>query len=248
VRVDVMFGPAVLPPAEWHGRVVVVLDVLRASTTIATALSHGARAVIPVESSDEVITRSKAFERSEVILAGERKSMRIPGFDLGNSPLEFTPEAVEGKTILFTTSNGTNALLAVQGAREVIVGSFVNFSAVAAMLRAAAREKIDLSFVCAGSEKQFSLEDAVCAGRFVRSLGRRLSQATVNDAARAALTLEKKYGGDLPKMFHAATHGRALAEAGFEEDLNACAAVDSHPVVPVYAERQVTRLGTDRGR
>lgn len=243
-----MFGPAVLAPAEWHGRVVVVLDVLRASTTIATALSHGARAVIPVEGSDEVITRSKAFERSEVILAGERKSMRIPGFDLGNSPREFTPEAVEGKTILFTTSNGTNALLAVQGAREVIVGSFVNFSAVAAMVRAAAREKIDLSFVCAGSDRQFSLEDAVCAGRYVRSLGRRLSQATVNDAARAALTLEKKYGADLPKMFHAATHGRALVEAGFEEDLSACAAVDSHPVVPVYSERQVTRLGTDRGR
>ena len=248
MRVDVMFGPAVLPPAEWHGRVVVVLDVLRASTTIATALSHGARAVIPVESSDEVVTRSKNFERSEVILAGERKSMRIPGFDLGNSPLEFTPEAVEGKTILFTPSNGTNALLAIQGAREVIVGSFVNFSAVAAMLRAAAREKIDLSIVCAGSDKQFSLEEAVCAGRYVRSLGRRLSQATVNDAARAALTLEKKYGADLPKMFHAATHGRALAEAGFEADLTACAAVDSHPVVPVYSERQVTRLGTDRGR
>jgi 2-phosphosulfolactate phosphatase len=204
--------------------------------------------VIPVDSADEAVTRSKAFDRGDVILAGEHKSMRIPGFDLGNSPREFTPEAVDGKTILFTTSNGTNALLAVQGAREVLVGAFVNFSAVAAMLRAAAREKIDLAFVCAGSDRQFSLEDAVCAGRFVRSLGRRLSQATVNDGARAALTLEKKYGADLPKMFHAATHGRALVEAGFEEDLNACAAVDAHPVVPVYAERQVTRLGTDRGR
>lgn len=248
MRVDVMFGPAALPPAEWHGRVVVVIDVLRASTTIATALSHGARAVIPVESADEAVMRSKAFDRREVILAGERKSLRIPGFDLGNSPQEFTKEAVEGKTLLFTTSNGTNALLAVQGAREVLVGAFVNFSAVAAMLRAAARERIDLAFVCAGADRQFSLEDAVCAGRYVRSLGRRLSAASLNDAARAALTLEKKYGADLPKMFHAATHGRALVEAGFEDDLSACAAIDAHAVVPVYAERQVTRLGTDRGR
>ncbi|MCC6317779.1 MAG: 2-phosphosulfolactate phosphatase [Gemmatimonadaceae bacterium] len=248
MRVEVMFGPAVLPPAEWHGRVVVVIDVLRASTTIATALSHGARAVIPLESADDVVTRSRAFERSEVILAGERKNARIEGFDLGNSPREFTREAVEGKTLLYTTSNGTNALLAVQGAREVLVGAFVNFSAVAAMVRAAARERVDLAFVCAGSDRQFSLEDTVCAGRFVRSLGRRLASATLNDAARAALTLEKKYGADLPKMFHVATHGRALAEGGYGEDLAVCATVDAHPVVPVYAERQITRLGTDRGR
>ncbi len=242
------FGPTVLPPAEWHGRVVVVIDVLRASTTMATALSHGARAIIPFDSADDVVTRSKSFERGDVILAGERRMRAIPGFDLGNSPLEFTREAVEGKTILLTTTNGTAALASIQGAREVIVGSFVNFSAVVTVLRTAARGDVDIALVCAGSERQFSLEDAVCAGRMLRALSRRLTSATLSDAARAAMVLERRYARDLPSLFQDASHGLRLAEAGFGDDLAACAALDAHPVVPVYADRQVTRLGTDRGR
>ncbi|MGQ0646728.1 MAG: 2-phosphosulfolactate phosphatase [Gemmatimonadaceae bacterium] len=248
MRVDVVFGPAAIPPAEWHGRVVVVIDVLRASTTIATALANGAKTIIPFESGEEAVTRSKSFERGEVLLAGERRMATIPGFELGNSPREFTGEAVDGKTILFTTSNGTAALVAVQGARDVLVGSFVNFSVVSAMLRAAARDDVDLVLLCAGSDRQFALEDAVCAGRFVRSLSRRLATATLNDAARAALMLERKYASDLLALLGTAAHGKALAEAGFAEDLAFCANLDSQPVVPVYAERQITRLGSDRGR
>lgn len=248
MRVDVMFGPGAIPPGEWHGRVVVVIDVLRASTTIATALANGARSVIPFESAEEAITRSKSFERGEVLLAGERRSAMIPGFELGNSPREFTREAVDGKTILFTTTNGTAALVSAHGAREALVGAFVNFSAVAAMLKVAVRSGVDITMLCAGSERQFALEDAVCAGRFVRALSRRLGDATITDAARASLALEKKFGADLLALSASSTHGRALAEAGYAEDLPVCAALDSHPVVPVYAERQVTRLGSDRGR
>lgn len=248
MRVDVYFGSAALPPTEWHGRLVVVIDVLRASTTMATALANGARAIIPFEHADDVVTRSKSFERGEVILAGERKALRIPGFDLGNSPLEFTREAVEGKTILFTTSNGTAALVAVQGAREVVVGAFVNLSAIVALLRAAARGGTEVAIVCAGSERQFALEDAVCAGRMLRGMRRRLLQVELNDAARACMTLERRYARDLTPLFTDASHAQRLREAGLAADLDACAAVDAFPVVPVYAERQVTRLGADRGR
>jgi 2-phosphosulfolactate phosphatase len=94
VRIDVLFGAASVASADVAGRVVAVIDVLRASTTIATALSHGARAVIPLDSPDDVVTRAKAFERRDVRLAGERKMLPIPGFDLGNSPSDFTREAV----------------------------------------------------------------------------------------------------------------------------------------------------------
>ena len=110
MRIDVFLNGSAVAPAGLIGRVVLVIDVLRASTTIAVALSNGARALIPFESAEEVIVRSKAFERTDVRLAGERRMMPIPGFDLGNSPREFTREAVEGKTILFTTSNGTGVL------------------------------------------------------------------------------------------------------------------------------------------
>ena len=125
MRLDVFFGGHQMTPADVQGRVVLVIDVLRASTTVAVALSHGAKAVIPFESSDEVVARAKQFEREDVLLAGERRMLAIPGFDLGNSPREYTTEAVEGKTVLLTTTNGTVALAGIQGARDVVVASYV---------------------------------------------------------------------------------------------------------------------------
>src|SRR5215207_3281709 len=98
------------------------------------------------------------------------------------------------------------------------------------------------------SDKHFSLEDAACAGRFVRAIGKRLSSYDLNDGAQAALLVDRKYGADLSTLFADATHGRALAEAGFADDLVVCGAVDSYPVVPVYADRQITKLGPDRER
>src|SRR3954465_7006492 len=110
MRVDVVFGGAGLTPSDVAGRVVAVIAVRGASTSIATALANGARTVIPLESPDDVVTRAKAFARADVRLAGERKMRPISGFDLGNSPREFTREAVEGKTVLMTTTNGTPAI------------------------------------------------------------------------------------------------------------------------------------------
>jgi 2-phosphosulfolactate phosphatase len=132
VRLDVFFGGHQMTPADVQGRVVLVIDVLRASTTVAVALANGAKAVIPFESSDEVVARAKQFERDDVLLAGERRMHAIPGFDLGNSPREYSAEAVEGKTVLLTTTNGTVALAGIQGARDVVVASYVNYSAVRA--------------------------------------------------------------------------------------------------------------------
>ena len=248
MRVDVFFGGQQVAAGEMNGRVVAVIDVLRASTTIAVALANGARAVIPFDSSEEVIQRSKQFDRGDVKLAGERKMLPIAGFDLGNSPLEFTAESVEGKTVLMTTTNGTGALTMVQGARDVVVGSYVNLSAVVAMLRSALRGGSDVTIICAGRERQFSLEDAACAGRYARLITRGVEGAEQNDAALACTMIDKRYGDNLAQLFSASTHGRALAEAGFSEDLLVCAAVDSYPVVPIYQDRQITKLGPERAR
>lgn len=248
MRVDVFFGPNGLTPADLSGKVVAVIDVLRASTSIAAALANGARAVIPLESSEDVVNRSKAFERSQVLLAGERRMVAIPGFDLGNSPLEFVRETVEGKTVLMTTTNGTVAIAAATAARDAVVASYVNFSAVLAMLRSALRGGSDVAILCAGREKQFALEDAACAGRYVHHVAKRLQSLELNDAAVAASLIERRYGDNLVKMFEASSHGRALREAGFGADLEACARVDSYPVIPVYQDRQITKLGPDRER
>jgi 2-phosphosulfolactate phosphatase len=248
VRVDVLFGVQQLTPQDVQGRVVAVIDVLRASTTIATALAHGAKAVIPFESSEEAVTRSKQLERGAFRLAGERRMLKMEGFDLGNSPLEHTVEAVEGKTVLLTTTNGTKALLAVQGARDVVVASYVNLTGVTTMLRAALRGGADITLVCAGQDRQFALEDAACAGRYVYNISRRLADVDLNDAALAASLIDRKYGDNLTRLFNTAAHGRALAAAGFEGDLAACGAVDSYPVIPIYQDRQITKLGPERER
>ena len=247
MKVEVHMSPRPAP-GDVQGKVVAVVDVLRASTTIAIALANGARAVVPFESLDDALTRSRQLDRSEFILAGERKNLAIEGFDMGNSPIEFTSEAVAGRNIFMTTTNGTRALMGLQGARDVVVASYVNHSAVSAMLRAAVRADADILIVCAGEEGHFSLEDAACAGRYVRTITKQNASIATNDAAFACALIDRKYGDNITKIFKDSSHGKALAEAGFADDLVACAAVDSHPVVPIYQDKQITRLGPDRER
>jgi len=248
VRLDVFFTPNQVKPPDTQGRLVVIVDVLRASTTVATALGNGAKTVIPLEGPDEVIVRAKEFGRSQTLLAGEQKMHPIAGFDLGNSPQAFTPEVVEGKTILLTTTNGTRALLGVQGARDIVVASYVNFTAVLALMKVAASSNTDIAIICAGEEGGFTLEDAACAGRYVKAIPKRADAIVANDAAAASVLIEKKYGDNIAKVFKESTHGQALQSAGFGDDLAAAAKVDSYPVVPIWQDRQITKLGPERER
>lgn len=218
-------------------RLSVVIDILRASTTIAVALNNGADEIIPVLEPDDA--RRRALDLGpETLLAGERNAVPPAGFHLGNSPIEFTRERVAGKTIVLSTTNGTKALLAVApNSRDVLIGSYVNFTVTLAAVRSALRQGLDVDFVCAGTEGKFSLEDTACAGRFVRFATRRPGKAeppVLNDAARAALLIEKNYGQDIARLFDDAEHGRTLRHAGFGDDLVTCAALDAHPVLAAY--------------
>ena len=243
MRIDVHFNGSSTGQHDFHDRVVLVVDVLRASTSIAAALGSGARAVVPFQGVDDAITRARSLERTEVLLAGERKMAPIPGFQLGNSPKEFTAEVVAGKIIVMTTTNGTAALASTVGASEVLVGAFANYSAVLAWLRAAARAGKSITIVCAGTNGRFALEDAICAGRFVRGIARRGITPDLGDAANVAAIIDRRMGGDLPAVLRHSEHGRALIEAGLGDDVAYCAGIDTHPVVPVYRDRQVVRLG-----
>ncbi|HEY0529660.1 MAG TPA: 2-phosphosulfolactate phosphatase [Gemmatimonadaceae bacterium] len=248
MRLDVFFTPLEVYPGGTSGRLVVIVDVLRASTSVATALGNGARTVIPLQGADEVIFRSKEFHRSQILLAGEQKMLPIAGFDMGNSPQAFTPEVVEDKTILFTTTNGTRALLGVQGARDIVIASYVNFTAVLTLMKVAASTATDIAIICAGEEGNFTLEDAACAGRYVRAIPKKAESINLNDAAAASVLIEKKYGDNIAKVFKESEHGQALDEAGFGDDLAAAAEVDSYSVVPIYQDRQITKLGPERER
>ena len=240
MRLDVHFEDASPFAEALAGRMVVVIDVLRASTTIATALHHGALAIVPVASPADARAQARLFPKGRVLLTGERHARKIPGFDLGNSPREFTREIVAGKTIVLTTSNGTRALLAAApGARDVLVGSYVNCSVVLRAVRSALQQGTDVALVCAGSDRRFSLEDAAYAGRLARGVAQSAEWgATVrlNDAAQASMLIETDYAEDIARLFADADHGRALRDAGFAADLEACAEIDSCPVAPAWVD------------
>src|SRR5687768_8753850 len=161
MRLDVYLTPGEVVPGEMVQRTVVVLDVLRATTTIAQALANGARSIYPVSSIEEALRLANTFGRDEVLLCGERKCLPIEGFDLGNSPTEFTRERVAGKTLVMTTTNGTAAFALIGGASRVLIGSLLNISAVVDDL---ARTGADPVILCAGRERHFALEDATAAG------------------------------------------------------------------------------------
>jgi 2-phosphosulfolactate phosphatase len=134
-------------------------------------------------------------------------------------------------------------VLAVLGARDVVIASYVNLSAVLSMLRAALRGGTDVAIVCAGHERHYALEDSACAGLFVQHITTKNTTAETNDAAQTAMLINKKYGENLKRLFRESAHGAALADAGFANDLVACADVDSYPLLPVYQERQIIKLG-----
>jgi len=242
VKVHVFFTPAGVTPPDVQGRSVVVIDVLRATTTIAVALYHGAKAVLPASSTEEALRIAQNLVRDDVLLAGERRSARIPGFALGNSPHDFTTDAVKGKTVVLTTTNGTPALIAAQGAREVIVMAAVNFAAVVDRCRAVLAEHGDLVILCAGREREFALEDAFAAGRLTKVLLPEggLRRVKVNDGALASLELARHFGERWLRAFRASVHGQALAALGFGADLTLCAEENTHPVLPLYADRRIT--------
>ena len=237
MKLDVLLTPAELVPSEIAGRVIVVLDVLRASTSIVQALAAGARVLYPVATIEEAIGLAKTLGRDEVLLAGERKALPIEGFDLGNSPGEFTEERVGGKMVVMSTTNGTIAIAAASGGGRVIIGAWTNFQAVVDDL---VRSQAEPVFLCAGRDRAFGLEDAVCAGQIAAAVMKALPDVEweMNDGAVAALALAEEFP-DPAKLFPHTAAGRAIADAGLEEDLAYCAQVDLRGVLPVLEGRQI---------
>ncbi len=239
MKIDVYFTPVGSREGELAGRGVVVLDVLRATTTIVAALANGAKAVVPAGSSEEAVRLSANLERDGFLLAGERRCLKIEGFALGNSPVEMTPETVAGKTVFLTTTNGTPALLAAQGGDPVLVGAAVNFSALAARARTAFLASGDLAIICAGRERQFALEDAYAAGRLIKLVKRSRKRVDLNDAARVALAIADDYADWTDALADSAA-AHQLTGLDFGEDVAYAAAADRFDVVPTYADRRIT--------
>ena len=243
MRLDVAFAPLGLTAADVQGRVVFVIDILRATTTMCAALHHGAKALIPVASTEEALRLAQTIGSTDVLLAGEKNCLRIPGFALGNSPLEMADAMVRGKTIVVTTTNGTKALLAAQGAAAVYTASAANLNAAGERAREALERQRDVLILCAGREITFGLDDAYCAGRLAVAALEGSSPRKgirLNDAARASLDLVRRYGDDWSRPLRRSRAGRELIQLGFEADVADAGRLDVYPVLPYFHDRRVT--------
>lgn len=224
-----------MPQGAVAGGIAVVIDVLRASTTIATALAHGAVAVRAVPTVEEARLAASA---GAALLGGERGGLPIAGFDLGNSPREYTPDRVAGRRIVITTTNGTAALAACGAAREIVVGAIVNRAAVAAAVARLARARgiTAVHLVCAGTDGAVTAEDVLAAGAILAA-GADAGDA-LDEAARGAREAFGRVAAAadpraaLVAEFHRSPGGSSLVALGMEADLPACAALDALAVVP----------------
>ena len=249
MNVDAYFTHGEVEPAWVAGRVAIVVDVVRATTTMVEAMASGARGIIPTLSVEEALELGNTLGREDTILCGERGGLMVNGFDLGNSPRDFVAEKVGGKRLIMSTTNGTRAFRAVEGARVVLAGAFVNLAAVA---RAALQEvhagADGLVVVCAGKEERFGLDDALCAGELIKLVEREWDgELVAGDGARAAQVLAERF--TVGAEFLASTAaGQALVDVDLARDLEDCARVDARQVVPEMTDRQIhLRTSSDAG-
>lgn len=237
---SVHFLPALIQTESLFDGTAVIIDILRASSTIATALLNGASCVIPCGSADEARQIHQASPIDSVLLGGERGGVLIAGFDCGNSPTEYPTSRVSGKTIAFTTTNGTKALLKSAAAETILIGAFVNRQAVVDRLYADQRA---VHLVCAGTDGEITGEDVLFAGAVVETLlALQQDRWGLNDSARIARAFwQQCVGGGTREMLSAGiesamrqTHGGLnLIDLGYDNDIKLCSAVDSIGVVPV---------------
>ncbi len=242
MKIDVVLTPRLLPP-RFEDALCVVIDVLRATTTIVTALAHGASEVRPCTTAAEARRRAKSGDNTSFLLGGERRGLRIPGFHLGNSPIEYLDSGkMSGRVIYFSTTNGTPALRrAFRGsARSVYLAALVNLSAVsAAVARAAANKALKrILLVCAGRHGQPSLEDFYCAGLMAQRLQSEFAESGIfpelSDAAVSAAEYSRMIREKPLAVFAASEHGRYLKDIGFAADLEYASQIDKYRIVPLF--------------
>src|SRR5438105_4372364 len=226
--VQVHLLPGLAPCGRLAGGLAVVVDVLRASTTIVHALAAGCACVRVCLEVDEARLLAGEMRAGKVLLGGERNGIPVPGFDLGNSPREYTTKLCRGTTLVLTTTNGTRALHRAADAERVLIASFVNYSAVCEQLRADARP---VHIICSGTEDEVALEDTLLAGALVDFLCE-LMEVRLNDSARLAWDCFENHGRVLSGALEIGKGGAKLRDLGYHDDIRAAAQVDQFNLVP----------------
>jgi len=230
--ISVLFEPVARAGVDLAGATAVVIDAIRATTTIVAALAAGCRDCLPYRTPDEVRAEAARRPPGTVVTAGERLGVRIEGLDFNNSPSVMTAANVGGRTLLLTTTNGTQAILDARAARTVLIAALPNRRAIARRAAAMGRRVV---FVSAGTVGTVSCEDTLVAGAVIEAILAEPGDAPwhLEDSAQVALAAWRGAAGRLADLFHQTWGGAFIAQLGLEDDLAVCAQVDTMDIVPV---------------
>lgn len=222
---------------DMRGKTAVVIDTLRATSTIITALHNGCQQVLPVAEVEEAMAMRANMSESTAVLGGERDAVKLAGFDYGNSPLEYTPENILGKTLILTTTNGTLAIYKAAEANEVLIGALINGRSVADKLAA---DQNDTVLLCAGTKCKFSLEDILTAGHILYLLEKQGIATELDDLGNIALDMYTVHKDNITGTLHGTTHYDILVNHGMEKDVEYCLKRDIVDILPKFSDGLIT--------
>jgi 2-phosphosulfolactate phosphatase len=240
MKLNVLFSPGNTDDLYFTGKTTVVIDVLRASTTIVEALKNGAKDVVPVATVEFAVKISGGMFGGQTLLCGERNTKKIEGFALGNSPLEYKKEIVGGKSIVFYSTNGTRAIVKAKFSENLFICALSNMNAVAKHLLKLGK---DCVILCAGNNNLFSLEDSVCAGALIDEMIKKDKEVVLSDSAKGALALNNSFGKNKLPILTESEHGKILTKNGFIRDLEFCSNENINSVIPYYTNSVLKALG-----
>lgn len=234
-NLHVCLTPALLPLFNVEDYIVVIIDIFRATSSICYGIENGAEAIIPVSQVEECSAyREKGLD---YLLAAERDGKVVDGFDFGNSPFSYTTEKVAGKTIVLTTTNGTHALHLSRSAKKIVIGSFLNLTALSNWLK---NQNENILLVCAGWKNNFNLEDTLFAGAVVDQL--KDNGFELDDAAIAANDLFQIGKTDINQYLKKTSHGERLKKLGIEKDIEFCLQIDIATAIPILDGERLVKL------
>ena len=232
-KLEICLTPALLHLYDFSESIVVVIDIFRATSSICYGIDNGAEAIIPVAS----IEACQSYEASDFLLAAERNGEVVEGFDFGNSPFSYTREKVEGKTVVLTTTNGTHAINLSRGASKIVIGSFLNMSALCKWLTS---QPNDILLVCSGWKDKINLEDTLFAGGVVHCM--KSDAYELDDSSIAAEDLYIMAQSDLEGYLKKTSHSERLKKLGIEEDIAFCLKVDIATSIPILEGERLVKL------
>lgn len=239
MKINVLLSHLNYDDLYFTNKTIVVIDVLRASSTIVTALENGAKEIIPVASVEFAVKISGGLFGGQTLMGGERNTKKIEGFALGNSPLEYLPNIVKGKSLILYTTNGSRSIVKAKFSENLFVCSYLNLNAVANHLT---ELKKDFEILCAGRFNSLSLEDTVCAGKLISEIQKISPDLILSDSAKASIALNEVFGNDILNMLNKTEHGKILAENGFESDIEFCSRLNSINAVPYFSNSVIKLL------